>query len=135
MSSIKSKIDDIKRHRAYKVISNKPLRKKLLRWLKRSTVHAIRIASFKKLKVHVKVGTRDPATLGKIYGYFSAAKSALALQNYHADLTMEPIFTEKRLDIDSELKLKTTLSIILWRLIAIAATFPYLRVRKIIRTP
>jgi hypothetical protein len=137
LSSIKSKINDIKRSRIYKIISkiisNKPLREKLLRWFKRSTVHAIRIASFEKLKIHVKAGTRDPATLGKIYGYFSATKSALAPQNHHIDLTMEPIFMEKRLDIDSELKLKTTLSIILWRLIVITATFPYLRVRKIIK--
>jgi hypothetical protein len=133
LSSIKSKIDYIKRSRIYKIVRNKPLREKLLRWLKRSAVHAIRIASFEKLKVHVKIGTHDPAALGKIYGYFHATKSALALQNYKADLSMEPIFMEKRLDIDSELKLKTTLSIILWRLIAIAATFPYLKIKFFLR--
>jgi len=133
VSKIKSKIDDIKRNKAYKAIGNKPLREKLLRWLKRSSIRVVRAISFEKLKIHVRIGLNDPAALGKMYGYFSAAQSASALQHYRADLSMTPIFTEKCLDIDSELSIKTTLSIILWQLTAIAATFPYWRVWKITR--
>jgi hypothetical protein len=133
MSRLKSKINEIKRHKAYKVISNKPLRTKLLRWLKRSSIRVIRAISIEKLKLHVRIGLNDPASLGKIYGYFSAAQSALALQHYRADLSMTPVFTEKRLDLDSELKIKTTLSIILWQLIMIAVTFPYWSVWRVWR--
>jgi len=133
MSRIKSKINDIKSRRVYKIISNKPLRKKLLRWLKRSSIRVMRTVSIKKLKLHIRLGIQNPATLGKMYGYFSAAQSALTLQRYRVDLDMEPIFMEKCLSIDSELKIKTTLSTILWQLAMIAVTFPYLRVRKIIR--
>jgi hypothetical protein len=133
MSKIKSKINDIKRHRAYKIISNKPLLKKLLRWLKRSSVRAIRTVSLKKLKLHIRIGLQDPAKLGKIYGYFSATQSALTPQHYRVDLNMTPVFTEKCLSIDSELEIKTTLSTILWQLTMIAVTFPYWRVWRIIR--
>jgi len=130
LSRIKSKINDIKRSRVYKIISNKPLRNKLLRWLKSSIVRLIRIVPLKNLKLHAKIGVNDPAELGKICGYFYAARSVLTLRNYNVDMSMEPIFTEKRLDIDSELKIRTTISIIIWHLAAILATFPYLRVRK-----
>jgi len=133
LSKIKSMINNIKRNRIYKIAADKPLRKKLLRWLKSSFTRVIRAVSFEKLKIHARIGMADPAALGKIYGYFSATKSALTPQHYHIDLSMEPIFMEKRLDIDSELKIKTTLSTILWQLIMIAATFPYLRVWKIIK--
>jgi len=124
--------DGIKMSGINKIIRNKPLRKKLLRWLKLSFRHATRAISFEKLKIHARIGLQDPATLGKAYGYFSAAQSALTPHGRNIDLSMEPVFTEKCLDIDSELKIKTTPSIILWRLIMIAAAFPYLRVRKII---
>lgn len=133
LSKIKSTINDIKRNRLYKIISDKPLRKKLLRWLKLSFRHITRAISFEKLKLHARIGLQDPATLGKIYGYFSAAQSALTPRRYNIDLSMEPVFTEKCLDIDSEAKIKTTLSIILWQLIIIAGAFPYLRLRKMIR--
>lgn len=133
MSRIKSGINNIKRRRVYKVIRNKPLREKLLRWLKRSSVRAMRTVSFENLKLRVRIGTRDPAALGKIYGYFYATRSALSPQCYHIDLSMEPVFMKRCLDIDSELKIKTTLSTILWHFILIAATFPYLRVRKVVK--
>ena len=133
ISKINSYINAIKRNRVYKIISNKPLREKLSRWLKRSSVRAMRIVSFEKLKLHARFGIHDPATLGKIYGYFSATKSALTLRDYHIDLNMEPVFMEKCLDIDAELKIKTTLSTILWHLTIIAVTFPYLRLRKVIK--
>jgi len=133
LSKIKSMINDVKDNRIYKILGDKPLRKKLLRWLKRSLARAIRAVSFEKLKIHVRIGMADPAALGKIYGYFSATKSALTQQYYHIDLSMEPVFMEKRLDIDSELKIKTTLSTIMWQLTVIAATFPYFKVWRIIR--
>lgn len=134
LSKIKSTIGDIKRNRFYKIISNKPMRKKLLRWLKRSFSHVTRAVSFEKFKLHARIGLQDPATLGRIYGCVSAAQSALTPRRYNIDLSIEPIFTEKRLDIDLELRIKTTLSIILWQLIMIAATFPYLRVRKTLKS-
>jgi len=133
LSKIKSAINNIKRNRLYKIISDKPMRKKLLRWLKRLFARAIRAISLEKLKIHARIGITDPTTLGKIYGYFSATKSALTPQHYHIDLSMEPVFTEKCLDINSELKIKTTLSTILWQLTVIAATFPYWKVRRIIK--
>ncbi|GBU21309.1 hypothetical protein R80B4_01198 [Fibrobacteres bacterium R8-0-B4] len=133
LSKIKSKINAIKSNKVYKILADKPLREKLLRWLKLSAIRVIRIISFEKLKLHIRIGLQDPARLGKIYGYFSAAQSALALQHYHIDLDMEPVFMERCLSIDSDLKIKTTLSTILWQLIAITATFPYLRLRKVIK--
>jgi hypothetical protein len=133
LSMIKSKINDIKRLRAYKIISNKPLREKLLRWLKDSSIRAVRSISFERLRLRLRAGARDPAALGRMYGYFSAARSALALRSHDVDLSMEPVFTERCLEIDSELEIKTTPSAILWNSAVIAATFPYLRLRKALR--
>jgi hypothetical protein len=134
ISKIMSKINDIKRHKVYKITGNRPLREKLLRRLKRSLIRVTRVISIEKLKLHVRAGLRDPATLGKMYGYFAAANSALALQRCRVDLSMTPVFTQKCLYIDSELKIRTTLSVILWQLTAIAAIFPYWEVRKIIKS-
>jgi hypothetical protein len=128
-------INGIKRRRAYKIIRNKPLRKKLLRWLKRTVGCALRTVSFEKFKLHARVGMRDPAALGKMYGYFSAAQSALALGDYNINLSMEPVFMEKSLEIDSETASKTTLAAVLQLLTVIAATFPYWQTYKAIRKP
>ncbi len=129
-SKIRSGINGVKRHNLYKILRNKPLRKKLSRWIKRSLVRAVRIVSVETLKLRMRIGLRDPATLGKIYGWFLATQSALSLRDYRIDLSVDPVFTEDCLHIDSELKIKTTPSIILWQLAIIAVTFPYWKVRK-----
>lgn len=130
-SRIKTAIDDIKRNKAYKIIRDKPLRGKLLRWLRRLATCALRLVSFERFKLHARVGMRDPTVLGSLYGCFYAAKSALATRKRSAvDLAMEPVFTEKCLDIDSEAELKTSLSEGLWLLTVAAGTFPYLRVYR-----
>jgi hypothetical protein len=135
LSRIKETIDAVKQSRAYRIISDRPLRRKLSRWLKRSLRCALRLASMEKFKLRAKIGLRNPATLGKAYGYFSAVKSALALQKSSFDLSMEPAFTERCFDVDSELTIKTTLSTIVWQLAVIAATCPYLRILKHLKSP
>lgn len=136
LSRIRTRINGIKRNRVYRILRDKPLRAKLFRWLKRSAACALRTVSFERIKLHARVGvgTHNPALLGKIYGYFFAAKSALAIRKRSGvDLAMEPVFTESCFNVDSEATLKTSLSEALWLLTVALGTFPYWRVWRTLR--
>jgi hypothetical protein len=128
---IKMRIESIKNHKVYKIINDKPLRKKIFGWLRRAFFGLFKLISFDKFKLRAAVGYPDPAALGKFYGYFIAARSALELQKRPFDLSMEPVFTEKCLRIDAEMVVKTSLSVILWYALILAATFPYWRVYRL----
>jgi hypothetical protein len=132
-STIKDNINALKNGRAYRIFRDKPLRRKVSRWLKRSMRRALRTVSIEKFRLRAAIGLRNPATTGMAYGYFSAVKSALALKNPSIDISMEPTFTERRFDINSDLTIRTTPSTILWQLSAIAATCPYLALRAAMR--
>jgi len=132
-SRIKKRISSIKANKYYRLASDKPLRKKIIKWEKRLIACTIKMISFEYFRLHTRVGYGNPAALGKAYGYFIATREALALRSYSVDLEMEPVFTEECFDIDAKVAGGTTLSVILWYLLVIAATFPYLRVRKVIK--
>jgi hypothetical protein len=134
-SRVKSRFDAVKRSRLYGVFCNRPLRERLMRWIRSSLARVLRVVSIERLKLRARVGMRDPAALGRLYGYFSAARSALVSGSRNVELAMEPVFTEKRLDVDFEIRAKTTPSVVLWNLAALAATFPYRRLRRAMKRP
>jgi hypothetical protein len=130
---VKKLVNAIKSHTAYKLVSDEPLRKKASKWLFRLPRRFFKLIYFDTLKLHVRTGYNDPASLGKLYGYFTAAHSALGLQNSFVDMRMEPVFTEKCLEIDSEISMRTSLSVLLWNTLAVLATFPYLRLYRAVK--
>ncbi|MCL2184190.1 MAG: hypothetical protein FWB85_12065 [Chitinispirillia bacterium] len=132
--TIEKYADRVRGHNYYKIISDKPLRKKLVRWLRYAMNGIFTMIFFDSFRLRARVGYGDPAALGKAYGYFIAARQAMELRNHSVDLAMEPVFTEECLDINAEAAGRTTISVILWRLLVIAVTFPYLRLRKVTKT-
>jgi hypothetical protein len=128
LSGIKKRVAGVRSNRYYALINDKPLRKKLLRWFRRLAACVTKTVSFDNFRLRARIGYSDPAALGRTYGYFIAARDALELRNRSVDLAMEPVFTEECFDIDTEAAGRTTISVILWYLLAAACTFPYIRV-------
>jgi len=118
----------------YRYLKDRVFRKKFLKWLKRTWGCAITIARFDRLKLHAAAGFADPADTGRMYGYFIAAKNALAPRSKAVIMEMEPVFTEQRMEADIELAGSTSAAIIISKLLAIAAAFPYWRMRKLMKT-
>jgi hypothetical protein len=126
-------LKDIRRSGYYKILRDKPLRGKVFRWLRRSFKGALPVVSLDKFMLRARVGLRDPAKAGKIYGCFAAASGALGLQNRNVELAMEPVFTEKCLDADTEAAASTTVAATLSWIMAVSLTFPYWRVYRLWR--
>jgi hypothetical protein len=126
IENFNNRIDNIKKGRPYRILTRKPLRDKCFKWL-RVVLKRLRLfIKFDKFKLHTEVGLSDPAQVGKAFGYFTAAQSALGLQKSRkTSLTMVPLFTEERFDADIELQGRTTLAALLAGALAIALTFPY----------
>ncbi|MCL2218270.1 MAG: hypothetical protein FWB94_00065 [Chitinispirillia bacterium] len=133
VSKIKKRVNRVKKNKIYKLATDKPLRKKVYRWLRRLLACTFKILLFDHLRLRVRAGYPDPAALGKAYGYFIAAREALQLRSASVDLSMEPVFTENCLNIDARAAGRTTLSIIFWHITVVVLTFPYWRAYRVIR--
>jgi len=126
---IKKRIDIIRKHTVYRLLSDKPMQKKMRRQVTRLLAGILKLISIDSFKLRTKLGYRDPAALGRIYGYFIAARAALELQNRSVDISMEPVFTEECFEIEGALALKTTLSTLTQQCIIILLA--YWKIRKI----
>ena len=136
ISRIKQRISAIKKHRLYKLAADMVFIKKFSGWLLRGAAGIFKFVSFDRFRLRASVGMRDPAALGKLYGYFIAAASALELRGGRGrgvDLAMEPVFTEERMDVDCEMAGSVTPSVVLWHSLAMLFTFPYWRVLRVMR--
>jgi len=132
-SKIKRSVEKIKKSKAYQFLSDAVLRKKVKSWLGRCLKSTMRVIVFSRLKIWAKAGLKDPAALGKLCGYFSAARSALSLRKRKVDMTLEPLFMKEVLEFEIELKGGTSLfRAISCSLIALV-TFPYIRTYKVWR--
>ena len=132
-SRIKRRVARIRASKLYRLASNRVFRKNLRKWFLRTLYRMLTTISFDRFVLRARAGYRDPAFLGRAYGYFIAARSALELHSHGVDLAVEPVFTEECLDIDCGVGGRTTLSIILWHMLVVALTFPYWRAYKIIK--
>jgi len=136
ISRIKKRIGAIKKHWLYKLAADRVFIKKFSRWLLRGVTGIFKFVSFDRFRLRASVGMRDPAALGKLYGYFIAAASALELRGKGGrgvDLAMEPVFTEERMEVDCEAAGSVTPSVVLWHSLVMLFTFPYWRVLRAVR--
>ncbi|MDR3013250.1 MAG: DUF2953 domain-containing protein [Chitinispirillales bacterium] len=131
---IRTHVKNIRSHYSYKIIRDKPLRNKLIRWLWRLPARLLAPLTLKKLRLHAIAGFHDPAATGKLYGYFSAARSAVIRRGGVIDVSLEPVFMENRLEIDADITAKTTAAALLWWWVGVLLfTFPVYRVYRIFR--
>jgi hypothetical protein len=130
---IKERVKKIKRSRAYQFLSNAVWRKKIKSWLERFLKGALTVIVFHRLSIWAKVGLMDPAALGKLCGYFNAARSALSLRNRKADMVLEPFFMKECLEFEIELRGGTSLMRAASCFFIALLTFPYFRTYKVWR--
>jgi len=134
ITRIRQRIDAVRQHRLYRLATDKIFVKKFFRWLLRGVSGIFKFVSIDRLRLRASIGLRDPAALGKLYGYFIAAASALELRGGRGrviDLAMEPVFTEERLEIDCEMAGGATPSVALWHSLVMLFTFPYWRAWRV----
>ena len=117
----------------YMYLKDKTFRKKLFKWLKRVLRRAVTTVRLDKLKLRAAAGFADPANAGKMYGYFIAAKNALARRSKTINMELEPVFTEERLEADIEFAGRTSLAVIASGILTAALTFPYWRAYRLAR--
>jgi len=131
INRIKTRIDKIKKGKAYLFLSDAVWRKKIKTWLGRCLKLTFALIVFHHLKIWVKIGLMNPATLGKLCGYFNAARSALSLRSRKIDMTLEPLFMKELLEFEAELKGGTSLLRLTLCFFMALLTFPYIRTYKI----
>jgi len=132
-NKIKMRIDKIKRSRAYRFLSDAVWRKKAKSWFGRVLNSALKVIVFRRLKIWAKVGLMNPATLGKLCGYFCAARSALSLRGRKVDMALEPLFMKEYLEFEIELNGLTSLLRAASCFFIVVFTFPYIRTYKVWR--
>ena len=93
----------------------------------------MRLIRFDYLKADIEAGLTDPVHTGKMYGYFTAIKSAMVLEQRSCDLYLKPVFMKNHLEFDCSIAFKTTM----WRLcvpvIYAVVFFPYIHTRRLWR--
>jgi len=127
-------LNDFRKSGFYRYFKNRSFRRKFFKWLKRAWNCAVTIVHFDMLKLHAAAGLANPADVGRMYGYFIAAKNALALRNKTVSIEVEPVFTEKRLDADIEFAGRTSVAIVISNTLTAALTFPYLQFRRLAKS-
>ncbi|MDR0306791.1 MAG: DUF2953 domain-containing protein [Chitinispirillales bacterium] len=124
---LKRRWEKIRNSKYYKLINDTVWRKKAFKWMQRLLTGALKIITFDDLRFWVRVGLKNPARLGKLCGYFAAARSALELRSRRIDFVMEPVFMKECLEFEIQLKGRTSVCRgVLW-FFAVLLTFPWFR--------
>ncbi|MCL2689387.1 MAG: hypothetical protein FWE57_06025 [Chitinispirillia bacterium] len=133
LNRIKRGIEKIKKSKPYQFLSDAVLRKKVKSWLGRCLKHTLKVIIFQRLKIRAKIGLMNPAALGKLCGYFSAAKSALSLRGRKVDMTLQPLFMKEALEFEVDFRCGTSLLRAISCSFIALFTFPYIRTYKVWR--
>lgn len=117
-----------KEGRIYYMLRQTKLYKKLWRWIIGVGRAGLRIIMFKTLRFNATIGTDDPALTGKIYGYWTAFYHGIELdRSKHFKISVLPEFTRECIDIDLDIKAKTSLARLMVPFMVAVFTFPYIR--------
>jgi len=130
---IRKRWEKIKRSKFYRLINDAIWRKKIAGWLGRLWNSAITTVVFDKLNIRTKIGLKDPAILGKLCGYFTAARCALQLQNRKIDMILEPVFMKDHLEFEAQFMARTSVWRAASRFFAVFIMFPYFRTYRVLR--
>lgn len=125
--------EKLERNKYVMLFRDRKWRKKAFAWLKRVVKSTLRFVVFKYLRIKLKVGLKDPAELGKLYGYCVATRSALQLKNRSVDVDVEPVFLKDHFEFSAETILNTSTYRILAPFMVALLTAPYLHTYKIWR--
>jgi hypothetical protein len=102
-------------------------RNKIIAWALKSLGRFSHLFRMGGIKLHVRASLSDPATTGKVYGYWIGALHALELAKHkRIALSFDPVFEGDCCDIDAQLALETSLARLLTPVILAVVSFPYL---------
>ena len=121
------------------IVRDASWRRKIFRWLIASIARFFHIVSVSRFKLYVRLGLSDPSRTGQAYGFFVAAKNALADNgNSRKEILFEPVFDSEIAEADGEIEISSSLARLCLPLVLAVATFPflhtlmvYLRVKRI----
>lgn len=98
---------------------------KLFRWCGGVLRHVVLMARFDRVRLFATVGIEDPADLGTMFGWLTAARESLLERDRAADLRFEPRFFSDEFACEGSIAVKTSLGRMLVPIAVAAATFPY----------
>jgi len=102
-------------------------RNKIIAWVIKSIGRFFHLFRVGHLKFHIKASLSDPATTGKVYGYWIGAAHALELaKQKRIVLSFDPVFEGECCDIDAWLVIATSLARLALPVILAVVSFPYL---------
>jgi len=100
----------------------------ILRWLRASIVRFFHVVSVSRFRLYVKLGLSDPGRTGQAFGYYIAAKNALAdVGNSRKEILFEPVFNQEIAEAEGAIEISSSLARLCLPLVLAVATFPYLR--------
>lgn len=121
--------DRFRRSETWFFFREKKIAGKLLRLVIRFFKALFRIIKLKRLEVSVRGGTPDPSMTGSAYGYIKAAQGFLASKGKTFRLSAEPVFGRGLvLEAEGGVVLKTSLFRLMYPVLTVLFTFPYLNV-------
>ncbi|MFP4162896.1 MAG: hypothetical protein ACLFVE_02850 [Chitinispirillaceae bacterium] len=123
----------IRKSRLYRFARNKKWRKKIVAWLGRVGRSFCRFIRFDFFMLHFRLGLKDPALLGKLYGYLAAFRSALEMRNRSVDLSMETVFMQDLVEFETRVRFRTSVYRILAPFMVALFTMPYLSTYRLWR--
>jgi hypothetical protein len=86
------------------------------------------------VRLHVEAHIQDPATTGKVYGYWTALAYALSLHtSRHINVVFVPVFDRELLDIQGVVRIRTSLLKLSGPLLYAGLNFPFLTTWRVWR--
>jgi hypothetical protein len=115
------------------VIRAAALRRKLFHWFVASVARFFHIVSVSRFRLHVRLGLNDPSTTGQAFGFYIAAKNALAAagnsrkaRKARKEIMFEPVFDSEIAEADGTIEISTSLARLCLPVVLTIATFPFL---------
>jgi hypothetical protein len=114
-------------------------RRRILGWLRASVLRFFHIVSVSFFRLHVRLGLDDPSQTGKAFGYYIAARHALAgAGNSRKEILFEPVFDREIAEADGRIEISSSIARLCLPVVLAVLTFPHvhtlillLRARKI----
>jgi hypothetical protein len=112
---------------SWRILQRYQMASRALRWCLRLLSLSARSVRLDHVRINVKAGLKDPADLGKIYGWYAAGNRLLFGGRKNIMLGFEPQFMRNSLALNGSVGLQTSVARVLMPLVIGLLTFPWLR--------
>jgi hypothetical protein len=120
--------DSLRANRALFVLRQINFRRAALRWAMRGIARFFSILKLDKCSLRITGNLEDPAFTGKLYGYVEALRHALVSRAGRSlDIIFTPVFDRDIIEVEGDVRLRTSAARLLTPVAAAVFTFPYWR--------